>query len=255
MSDQRKVPEPDGNELYADPNLAQFYDLATQRRADFDYCATLATEAASVLDLGCGTGELAAELGQDRTVVGVDPAAAMLELARRRYGGGAVTWVEGDARSLRLNERFDLVLLTGHAFQVFLSAEDQQAALATIAAHLKPRGRFIFDSRNPGVQIRENKDRADTLRQLDHPQHGPVEAWNESRYDAHTQIMTYENGYRVQGTGQAFSASAQIRYTAQAELAGLIEAAGLVVETWLGDWHGHPYQADSPEIIPIGRLA
>ncbi len=26
MSNQRKVTEPDGNELYADPNLAQFYD-------------------------------------------------------------------------------------------------------------------------------------------------------------------------------------------------------------------------------------
>ena len=34
----------------------------------------------------------------------------------------------------------------------------------------------------------------------------------------------------------------------------MIEAAGLTVERWLGDWHGNPHSEDSREIIPIGRL-
>jgi len=37
----------------------------------------------------------------------------MLAVARLREGGSAVTWIEADARSVRLGGRFALVLLTG----------------------------------------------------------------------------------------------------------------------------------------------
>src|SRR3546814_11044136 len=114
--------------------------------ADFYFCAGLAAEAKSVLDLGCGTGELAAGLADGRQVVGVDPAAAMLEVAQRRPGGDKVEWIEADARGVRLGRRFDLILLTGHAFQVFLTRADQAAVLRTIAQPLSPRGRFVFDT-------------------------------------------------------------------------------------------------------------
>ena len=144
--------EPTADDLYNDPGLAQFYDLENGWGLDFDYCLQLADEARAVLDLGCGTGQLAASLADGRTVVGVDPAAAMLDIARHRHGGRKVTWVEADARRVRLDRRFDLVLLTGHAYQVFLSDEDQQAVLSTIAEHLAPGGRFVFDTRNPAAR-------------------------------------------------------------------------------------------------------
>src|SRR5690349_10909698 len=66
--------------LYRDPALAQFYDVANQWGADFDYCVSLASNATSVLDLGCGTGELASALAQNRKVTGVDPAALLQQL-------------------------------------------------------------------------------------------------------------------------------------------------------------------------------
>jgi ubiquinone/menaquinone biosynthesis C-methylase UbiE len=49
----------------------------------------LAKRRRAILDLGCGTGVLAAALARkpDCLVVGVDPAAAMLALAKRRCGG------------------------------------------------------------------------------------------------------------------------------------------------------------------------
>ncbi|WP_366510106.1 class I SAM-dependent methyltransferase [Mesorhizobium sp.] len=65
-------------------------------------------------------------------------AASPASIPRRRAGGQRVDWVEADARDVRLGRRFDLVLLTGHAFQVFLTPEDREAVLATIAAHLAP---------------------------------------------------------------------------------------------------------------------
>jgi SAM-dependent methyltransferase len=249
------MPEFSDDGLYQDPDLAQFYDLRPGRRADFDYCLAMAAGVESVLDLGCGTGELTVELAAGRSVTGVDPAAAMLDLARRQPGGDRVTWVEADARTVRLDQRFDLVLLTGHAFQVFLTDADQDAALATIAAHLKPGGRFVFDTRNPAFGGRKERNQEETVHSLAHPQLGEIEAWNESRYDKAAMILSYSNSYRVEKTGAVHSASAQIRYTGRDDLSDRLGAAGLAVDTWLGDWQGNPYRATSKEIVPIGRLA
>ena len=248
------MPRPSPNALYDDPELARFYDARDAARPDFDYCRALAGDAASVLDLGCGTGELAASLSAGRSVTGIDPAGAMLDMARKRAGGDKVTWVEADARTVRLDRRFELVVLTGHSFQVFLTADDQTAVLATIAAHLAPGGRFIFDTRNPACPARKTRSADETRRHFHHGRLGKVEAWNESTYDDQAGVLTYENAYRVSETGHVFSAIAQIRYTPQPDLDVMIADAGLFVEDWLGDWTGAPFQATSPEIIPIGRL-
>jgi SAM-dependent methyltransferase len=247
--------DPADDRLYRDPALAQFYDVANQWGVDFDYCVSLASDAISVLDLGCGTGQLASALARNQKVTGVDPAAAMLDIARRRPGGDKVAWVQADARSVRLGERFDLIVLTGHVFQVFLSDEEQKAVLATISAHLNPDGRFIFNSRNPRLRTWEGRNRHNSLHRLEDPQLGTIEAWNEPSYDETNNVLTYENGYTVLGSGQTVSATAQIRYTFQEELAAMIEAAGLVVERWLGDWEGNPYRPEAREIIPVGGLA
>ena len=251
-------PEPTDDALYQDPDLAQFYDLENEGGPDLDYCHQLAAGAGSVLDLGCGTGQLAASLAtsfvDSRTVFGVDPAVAMLEVARQRPGGQKATWVHADAQSVRLDRRFDLVLLTGHAFQVFLTDEDQKAALSTIAAHLAPEGRFIFDARNPAAEAWRDWVPETSERRIEHPAFGAVKAWNDIAHEAATGIVTYQTHYQVVESGRSFSASSKIRFTAREALAAMLDEAGLEVDDWLGNWMGEAYQPTSPEIIPVGRL-
>ncbi len=241
--------------LYRDPALARFYDLENGWGPDFDYCRRLAEAARTVLDLGCGTGRLAADLGEGRDVVGVDPAAAMLDIARRRPGGHKVAWVQADARTVRLGRRFDLVLLTGHAFQVFLTDDDQRAALSTIAAHLAPGGRFIFDTRNPAVQAWRRWTPGPSKRRLEPPGLGGIEAWNDVAQDAATGIITYWTHYRVVDSGEHSWASSRIRFTSGERLAAMLADSGLAVDQWLGDWTGGACGPASAEIIPLGRLA
>ncbi|MGD1875885.1 MAG: class I SAM-dependent methyltransferase [Kiloniellaceae bacterium] len=243
--------------LYDDPELVQFYDLENGWRADFDFCAGLAAEARSVLDLGCGTGELAAGLAtrhEGCAVTGADPAGSMLDVARHRPGGGKVDWIEADARTLDLGRRFDLILLTGHAFQVFLTPEDQLAVLRTIARHLNPRGRFVFDSRNPAFEAWKTWGAEESRHEVVHPTLGTVEAWNDAAHDAATGVVTYETHYRVLATGKHLSATSQIRFTPKDELESLIAEAGLHVTRWMGDWQGGPWASDAKEIIPLGGL-
>ncbi|MCF3638485.1 class I SAM-dependent methyltransferase [Rhizobium sp. TRM95111] len=246
---------PADDRLYDDPALAAFYDLENGWADDLAYVGGLAKDAASVLDLGCGTGALAAALaGAGRRVAGVDPAAAMLAIARARPGAAGVRFVEGDARTVRLGETFDLVALTGHAFQVFLSDRDMAAVLATIAAHLVPHGRFVLDMRNPAAEAWRAWTPGLSERQVEHPDLGPVTAWNDTVYDPASGIATYETHYRP-ADGRTLSASSRIRFIGRERLAALIGEAGLAVETWLGDWRGAPFRPDAREIIPLGHLA
>ncbi len=243
------------DKLYHDPELAAFYDIENGWTADSEYLKTMATGRTSILDLGCGTGLLAAALAQDggKRVVGVDPAAPMLDIARQRPGGDRVAWIEGDARAVRLNETFDLILLSGHAFQVFLTREDQLAALRTIAAHLSPEGRFIFDSRNPVVTEWQEWTPVESERVIVHPKLGEVLAWNDVRHAPDTGVVEYDTFYRIAVDGRTFSAQSKIAFPSYDDLASMIAEAGLVVDQWLGGWDGRPLEAATPEIIPIGR--
>lgn len=246
--------------LYRDPEIADFYDLenseeAEDGRSDFAFCRMLAQEAGSVLDLGCGTGELAASLAEGRQVVGADPAGAMLDVARQRPGGDKVTWIEADARRLSIEQTFDLIVLTGHAFQVFLTDEAVLDVLRTIKTHLAPGGRFIFDSRNPLREEWREWTPAKSERIVIHPLFGAVRAWNDVAFDTRTDVATYWTFYEITSPSKTLSARSQIRFMQKARLEELVVEAGLVVDRWIGSWQGEPYGDDTKEIIPIGRLA
>ncbi|MEQ8665304.1 MAG: class I SAM-dependent methyltransferase [Rhodospirillales bacterium] len=247
--------ESEADRLYRDPELTQFYDLWDPWNTDMDFCSGLSRDAGSVLDLGCGTGVFLAGLDPTLVRTGVDPAEAMLEIARDRPGGETVDWIEGDARSVRLDRRFDLVVMTGHAFQVFLDDDDMRAVAETIAVHLAPGGRFVFDSRNPAREAWRTWVPDQSFEVLHHPRLGKVESWNDVRPESRPEVFVYETHYRAVETGETWSAESKIRFAPKPTIEAALGDAGLTVDQWLGDWHGGPYADDAKEIIPLGRLA
>ncbi|MDT7786145.1 MAG: hypothetical protein QOF58_4564 [Pseudonocardiales bacterium] len=134
--------------IFSDARLARLYDAFDGPRDDLALYTGIADEigAASVLDVGCGTGSLAVLLAASgRSVVGVDPALASLELARAK--DSRVTWIHGDATSLP-PLAVDLVTMTGNVAQVFLG-EDWEATLRGVRGALRPGGHFVFETRRP----------------------------------------------------------------------------------------------------------
>src|SRR3954454_22632638 len=104
---------------FVDDRLAALYDAfsPTEGRGDFAFYLPRIMAARAVLDVGCGTGTLLAlarEAGHTGRLVGLDPAPGMLAVARRRAD---IEWVVGDLSSSRWDREFDLVVMTGHAFQ------------------------------------------------------------------------------------------------------------------------------------------
>src|SRR6516164_7102590 len=102
---------------YQHTRIAEIYDLINPRAQDTDFYLSLAgLHPVSVLDLGCGTGTLCCAFAErGHRVTGVDPAAAMLVVARRKPHAEQVEWVETSAQSYKVDRRFDLVAMTGHA--------------------------------------------------------------------------------------------------------------------------------------------
>jgi len=262
-------------DVFDDALLAAVYDDLDPWAASDDFYLGLAREiGGAVLDLGCGTGRLACRIAAEGLeVVGADPAAGMLGVARSRPGTEAVAWVQSDGQSLRLARRFDLITMTGHAFQALLSDADALAVLETAAHHLKPDGQFVFETRNPAKRAWLSWTPDQTREVVRTPAQGRVEAFydataeSEAGAEADTGIVGIAQHCRFLdlgldgglggglGGGLERIGRSRIRFIERDHLAGLLARAGLVAAAWYGDWHRGAFTPTSKEIIAVTHRA
>lgn len=135
---------------YEDSYVVAIYDENNPDGDDHDFFRRLATEthAQSIVDLGCGTGILTVTLvGPGRSVVGIDPAPAMIQYASQRPGGYSVQWLLGTS-ALIPPQSADLVVMSGNV-AMHIIGDDWHQVLEDIARGLKPGGRLAFETRNP----------------------------------------------------------------------------------------------------------
>jgi len=93
-----------------------------------------------ILDVGCGTGQLTAEIARSGAeVMGIDTSSAMVAAARQN--SPQLRFEVADVTALAFESEFDAVVSNAALHWVC----DQQAAIACIARALKPRGRFVFE--------------------------------------------------------------------------------------------------------------
>ncbi|MEO8396889.1 MAG: class I SAM-dependent methyltransferase [Chloroflexota bacterium] len=238
---------------YVDPRLVALYDSENAGRADTDFYVGLAAEldAHVIVDLGCGTGVLTRELATDgRKVIGIDPAAAMLDYAQRQPGAERVEWIEGDASALGSPEA-DLLVMTGNVSQVFLEDADWQATLTAIHAALHPGGRLAFESRNPEDRAWEQWNRAGSYAKFDSP-NGLMESWIE--------VLSVENdrvlmeGHNVfLATGEVVVAKSELRFRSLEAISRSLTDAGFTMEQVYGDWKKAPFVNSSRMMIFVAR--
>ncbi|MCD1261001.1 methyltransferase domain-containing protein [Paenibacillus athensensis] len=93
-----------------------------------------------ILDLGCGTGDLAAELARRGAVPeGIDVSASMIEEARVKYPG--LPFAVADATAYRSERRFDGVFSNAALHWV----KPPEAAVETVRQALRTGGRFAAE--------------------------------------------------------------------------------------------------------------
>jgi SAM-dependent methyltransferase len=240
-------------DVYSDEAIARLYDHFNPWGADNEFYLALARETGGpVLDLGCGTGlatlRMAAEGFQ---VVGADPAARMLAIARSRPGAARVTWVHAAGQSLERPERFGLICMMGHAFQALLSDEAALAVLRNAGRHLAPGGRLAFETRNPLARAWLRWTPAEWREQVEIPGEGRVEETGEAAHDPATGIVTIRHLYCWLDRGLERRALSRIRFIDRPHLVRLMEQAGLAPLAFYGWWDLSPFLPESREIIAV----
>lgn len=230
---------------YSEPSLADLYDAFCANRIDFGFYLPLVMSAERVLDVGCGTGELlrlAREAGHTGRLCGLDPAAAMLQVARTRTD---IEWALGDLASVAWDREFDLVVMTGHAFQVLTEDEQLRASLVAIRSALAENGRFVFEIRNPLVRAWERwtpeGEGVEIVRDGTR-----VRMKNIEMPVAEGDLVSFTTAYTSPAWERPLVSRSTLRFLDADALSSFLAGAGLAIEEQFGDWDRQPLTRCEP---------
>ena len=237
---------------YSDARLAALYDRLYPRPPSFDFYLPMMMAARALLDVGCGTGALlheARRAGHPGRLCGLDPAAGMLAQARLRTD---IEWICGDLLSVGWVREFDLITMTGHAFQVLITDAEICAALGAIRSALTETGIFAFDTRNPAARAWEHWMPRNAVEVTDaHGEEVRLALEVERAFDGRT--VTFTETFTARSWERPRVSRSTLRFLQPAELAAMLTAAGFEIEVQFGDFGHQPLAAASPEIITIAR--
>lgn len=222
-------------------HYACYYDLLYRDKdysAEAEYIVKLigehAPDARNVLEMGCGTGAHAALLAAKGYLVhGIDMSANMLARAKERRSqlsaelAGRLSFAQGDVRSYRSDERFDVVLSLFHVFSYQTTNEDLAAAFATAATHLKLGGVMIVDfwygpavlSQQPETRVKRLEDDAVRVTRIAEPAIHP----NENVVDVNYEVWVED---KRTGEIQRLKELHRMRYLFAPEIASHLDKHG-----------------------------
>lgn len=219
------------DEEFRNPRLAALYDDLDPDRGDLDAYTALVREfdARRVLDIGCGTGVFALRLaGLGIEVFAVDPARAVLDVARAKRGSARVHWIQGDATALP-PLRVDVATMTANVAQAIADPGAWRRTLRGAYEALRPGGRLVFETRDPAARAWEGWNREASHRVVDVSGTGPVEHWVEL-LDVSGPLVTFRWTYVLGAGREVLTSTSTLRFRGREEVEEALAAQGYVVD-------------------------
>jgi ubiquinone/menaquinone biosynthesis C-methylase UbiE len=216
--------------VFSERRLAEIYDPLDPDRGDLDAYAAMVEEfsATSILDIGCGTGAFACLLARrGKEVTGIDPAAASLDVARRKPGAEGVRWLEGEATALPPLQ-VDMVTMTGNVAQVFLADSGWAEALRSARSALRSGGLLVFEVRDPAPQAWRAWTREQSFRRVELPDVGAVETWFDLT-DISPPLVSFCATFVFDEDGTILTSESTLRFRDQVEITASLQTAGFIV--------------------------
>jgi ubiquinone/menaquinone biosynthesis C-methylase UbiE len=244
-------------------DYAPFYDwenAQTVARRDVSFWQRLAcAHDGPVLELGCGTGRIAAPVARaGARVIGIDRSAPMLERARRRLARARLTdramLVRGDIRQLPFRTRrgFSLVMAPYGILQSLTSERDLQAALESVARVLRRGGLFGVDLVPDLPRWREYERRTSLQGRRGARAITLIESVRQDRRRRLT-IFDHEYIERRGRVRRVHRFTLTFRTLSIPQMAARLERAGFAIEATLGDYRGGPWDERADVWVMLAR--
>lgn len=169
-----------------------------------------------------------------------------------RRSRGTTSISIGDLSSVQWDREFDLIVMTGHAFQEFVEDNEIRTALATIRSALTDGGHFVFETRNPLVRAWEHwateysdevTDATGAVVRREHQVETPVEG----------DVVHFTTTFTSPSWDRSQVSRGMLRLLNADSLSSLLSGTGLEIEQQFGDWTRQLLTDTSPEIITIAR--
>ena len=166
-----------------------------------------------------------------------------------------VDWIHGDLGSISFAHEFDLVIMTGHVFQVFLTDDDIARALSAVREALADGGRFAFETLNPLLHPWERWTGSD---EVVGPDGTVVTAANTDPrlvvgQDVIGQIVEVVGRFSSPTWQRDVLCPSRFRFTEVGALDAFLSTAGFPVVEHYGHWDRRPFTDQRPEIITIAE--
>ena len=239
---------------FCDPRLVAAYDSLNALGPDRDFwCAEVERLSPStIIDLGCGTGLLTCDLAKrGHTMIGVEPAGAMLDVARKKPFAAKVQWIEGGYEKF-VGLQADMVLMTSHVAQFFLDDTEWQSMLETSYKALMPGGHILFDSRTPIFPPYQTWPTETFPRRVQDPELGPIN-WYYQLLGIEGNRVRYQLHFHFMDSDERITSTDELIFRSLDELAKSLENARFEIRTVYGDWDGRVATPASPEMIFVAK--
>lgn len=223
-----------------DEAFSQHYERwSAEMTGDVPFYVALALEAdGPLVELAVGNGRVAIPVAAatGKPVLGIDSSPSMLEQARTAAAAAGVTLDlrEGDMRELELDEEVALIYCPFRALLHLPTWADRRRTFERVAASLRPGGRFAWNAFAFDHQVAARLDGAHQDEPVPHTVRYAV---GDNRID----IVLDDGG------------TSSLWWATKNEWLGLIDSAGLVLESLYGGFDGEPFEENSREYVFVVR--
>lgn len=237
--------------------FAQVYDMFMDNVPYEEWCAYICgcfrqngISEGTVLDLGCGTGELTrlmAKKGYD--MIAVDSSVDMLEIASQNREDG-ILYIHQRMEELELGESVQAAYSACDSVNYILEEEDLLQAFCRVYSHLMPGGIFLFDM-NTDYKYRvllgentfaESRDEGSFI-------------W-ENYYDEESAVNEYDLTLFIPEEGELFRRYTELHYQknySMERVRKLLEQAGFCDICLYDDYTDNPVREDSERCTITAR--
>lgn len=228
------------------------------RKEDVAFYTRIAKKHDRVLEYGIGNGRIALPIARGGAqVFGVDQSRAMLADLRARLKRqppelrARIEMRTGDMRSVRLKQRFPLVICPFNTLLHLYTRQDVERWLARVRDHIEPRGRLVLDISMPILEdLADKPGTSYSMKPFVHPTAGLVGYREVFDYDRVRQILFVSMCFEPKTRGKKpFMVPLAHRQYFPREMEALLHYNGFETTAVEGDFEGGPLGQDSDVMV------